>query len=80
VHGVRSISLAGVPIFASSGIPQGKLIALDPSRIAVIRWAAPQLLIDRFSGGKSITGNVETIVLDAVDVIAARPSEIVIGS
>lgn len=80
IHGPRSLSVASCPLYASSGIPQGKLIALDPSRIAVIRWAAPQLLIDRFSGGKSITGNVETIVLDAVDLIAARPSEIVIGT
>lgn len=80
VHGPRSLSIASCPIYASSGIPQGKLIALDPSRVAVIRWAAPQLLIDRFSNSKSITGNCEVIVLDAVDLVAARPSEIVIGS
>jgi HK97 family phage major capsid protein len=80
IHGPRQFSLFGVPVLASSAIPEGKVILADPTRIAIVYWNAPQLLIDRYTNGKSISGAAEVIIHNAVDIVATRPSEIVVGS
>lgn len=80
VHGIRQLSMAGLPVLASSVIPQKKILLLDPTRLAIARWDAPQVLVDRFSNGKSINGGAEVVLLDSMDLVAGRPEQIVIGT
>lgn len=76
---LRQFSLFGVPVFATSAITQGKVILCDPSQIALVFWSAPQLLIDRTTGGKSISGAAEVVLLNDCDIAVTRPAQIVIG-
>ena len=80
IHGPRQFTVIGLPVFLTTAITAGKVLLLDPTRVTVATWGSPMLLIDRYSGGKSLSGAAEVIVTNALDIIHARPSEVVVGS
>jgi hypothetical protein len=72
--------IAGFPAYASRHVTEGKFLFLDPGVIRTIYWDAPQLLIDRYSNGKSISGAVELVLMNLSDIAVIHPSRIAIGS
>ena len=72
--------IAGFPAYASRHVAEGKFLFLDPSVIRTVYWDAPQLLIDRYSSGKSISGAVELILMNLADIAVIHPARIAVGS
>lgn len=79
IHGPRSVSIFGVPVFASKHITEGTVILCDPTNINVVFWRAPQINIARTGGTRSITGEVQLVVMNDVDVVVNRRHQMVIG-
>jgi len=72
--------IAGVPIAISSNVPEAKVLLGDFSTVQQVFFGAPAVIDDQFSGGKSINGSSELIVMNHCDVAVLRPAHIVLGS
>jgi hypothetical protein len=71
---------AGVRCYPTRNIPTGKALLFDPATIRTVYWGAPQLVVDRVSNGKSLSGAADLIVFNLCDVAALHPAQIVVGS
>jgi hypothetical protein len=71
---------AGVRCYPTRNIPSGKALLLDPATIRTVYWGAPQLVVDRVSNGKSLSGAADLIVFNLCDIAALHPAQIVVGS
>ena len=76
----RQPSALGIPAYTSRHIPTGKVLLTDPSQIVTIYWGAPQLIVDRFSNGKSASGAAELILFNLCDIAVLHPAHLIIGS
>ena len=72
--------IAGIPLAISSNVPQTKVILADFSTVQQVFFGAPQIIDDRFSAGKSISGASEIVVMNFCDVVAREPGLIVVGA
>jgi HK97 family phage major capsid protein len=72
--------IAGLPLAISSNVPQGSVILADFSSVLEIFFGAPQVVVDRFSGGKAISGASEIVVFNFADLAVLRPAHVVVGS
>lgn len=72
--------IAGFPVVASANVPEGKYLLGDFSTVQQVYFGAPQLIDDRFSGGKSINGSAELIVMNHCDLVLREPAHIVVGT
>ena len=70
----------GVPIYVTSNCPEGKHLLGDFSSVTLAYFGSPQAVIDKYSGGKSLTGQTEIVVLNMVDVGVVNESAICVGS
>lgn len=70
----------GIPVHASRHITEGRHLLLDPTTIRTIYWGAPQLVVDRVSNGKSLSGAADLIVFNLCDIAALHPAHVVVGS
>lgn len=75
----RTWHVLGIPLAISSELPAGKLLLLDPSQLTFVAWRAPQLLIDRFSNGKSLSGALDAVVMQDLDLVVRQRRQVVIG-
>ena len=71
--------VAGIPVLASTLIPEAKVICLDPAAASIVYFGPPQLLVDPFSGSNSTNGNTTVIVSNYVDLGVAEPALVVVG-
>jgi hypothetical protein len=71
---------AGVRCYPTRNLPAGKALLFDPATIRTVYWGAPQLVVDRVSNGKSLSGAADLIVFNLCDVAALHPAQIVVGS
>ena len=78
VDGRRRI--AGLPLAMSTNVPEGKVILADFSTVVQIYFGSPQIIDDRFSNGKSISGASELIVMNFCDVVLKNPEFVVVGA
>lgn len=72
--------IAGLPLAVSSNVPQGSVILADFSTVQQIFFGAPQIIDDRYSGGKAISGASEIVVMSFCDVVLKQPAHVVVGS
>lgn len=72
--------IAGLPIAMTTACPEGKVVLGDFSTVTQVFFGAPQIIDDRFSAGKSISGASEIIVLNYCDVVLKNPEFVVVGS
>ncbi|MCF8139586.1 MAG: phage major capsid protein [Cyanobium usitatum Tobar12.5m-G36] len=72
--------IAGIPLAISSNVPETKVILADFSTVQQVFFGAPQIIDDRFSAGKSISGASEIVVMNFCDVVARDPGLIVVGA
>ena len=78
--GAHRLANTGVRVYPTRNIPAGKALLLDPKTIRTVYWGAPQLVVDRVSNGKSLSGAADLIVFNLCDVAALHPAQIVVGS
>jgi len=71
--------IAGFPLYATRHVPESRALFLDPSVLRLVFWDAPQILIDRTSGGKSISGAAELVVFNLCDLAVLSPASVVVG-
>lgn len=72
--------IAGLPLAVSSNVPQGRVILADFSTVQQVFFGAPQIIDDRYSGGKAISGASEVCVLTYCDVVLKQPAHVVVGT
>jgi len=78
--GIRQWAMAGLPMFLSTSVPEGRIVLMEPRAAQVVYFGAPQLLADPFSGSNSTTGATTVIVSNYVDIAVAEPALVVVGS
>jgi len=72
--------IAGIPLAISSNVPEAKVILAQFDTLQGVYFGAPQIIDDRFSAGKSISGASEIVVMNFCDVVARDPGLIVVGA
>jgi HK97 family phage major capsid protein len=72
--------IAGLPLAMTTGCPEGKIVLGDFSTVTQVFFGAPQIIDDRFSAGKSISGASEIIVMNFCDCVLREPSHVVVGA
>jgi len=72
--------IAGIPLAISSNVPATTIILAQFDTVQQVFFGAPQIIDDRFSAGKSISGASEIVVMNFCDVLARDPGLIVVGS
>ena len=70
----------GVPVFATTNCTEGKILLGDFSTVNLAFFGPPQVVVDRFSGGKVSTGQTEIVILNMTDVGVSREASICVGS
>ena len=70
----------GVPVYATSNCPEGKVLLADFSAVKLVYFGAAQIVIDGYSNGKSISGATEINILNFADVVVTNESSIAVGS
>ena len=78
--GLRQWSCLGLPVLVSTFVPETKVVLMDPRAAKVCYFGPPQLIVDPFSGGKSINGSSNVIVSNYVDIAVPEPALVVVGS
>lgn len=72
--------VAGVPLFTTSHLAEGKVLLLDPTAVALVYFGGAQVVLDEYSNGKAITGAAEICTFNYADLAVLRPAHIVLGS
>jgi len=72
--------IAGIPLAISSNVPEAKVILAQFDTVQQLYFGPPQIIDDRFSNGKAISGASEIIVMNFCDVVARDPGLIVVGN
>jgi HK97 family phage major capsid protein len=72
--------IAGIPLAMSTNVPEAKVILAQFDTVQQLYFGPPQIIDDRFSNGKAISGASEIIVMNFCDVVARDPGLIVVGS
>lgn len=72
--------IAGLPVFTTSHLTEGRHLLLDPSAVALTYFGPAQVVMDTFSSGKALTGAAEVVVFNFGDLAVLRPAHIVLGS
>ena len=72
--------IAGIPLAISSNVPSGTVLLAQFDTVQQVFFGAPQIIDDRFSNGKAISGASEIIVMNFCDVVVKNPALIVVGS
>ena len=72
--------IAGVPLAISSNVPEAKVILADFTSVQQVYFGSPQIIDDRYSAGKSISGASEIVVMNYCDVVVRDPGLIVVGA
>ena len=69
----------GVPVYATTNTVEGKYVLGDISTVALAFFGSPQAIVDKYSGGKSTTGQTEVIILNMCDVGCTNEDAICVG-
>ena len=72
--------IAGIPLAISSNVPEAKIILAQFDTVQQVFFGAPQIIDDRFSNGKAISGASEIVVMNFCDVVVRDPGLIVVGA
>jgi HK97 family phage major capsid protein len=78
--GLHQWAMVGLPVFATTAMPEGLIAVMEPRAAQIVYFGAPQLLADPFSGSNSTTGATTVIVSNYVDLAVTEPALLVVGS
>jgi HK97 family phage major capsid protein len=71
--------IAGLPVFSSRHLTEGKQVLMDPSAVALVYFGPAQVVMDEYSNGKSLSGAAEIVVFNFADLAVLRPGHVVVG-
>jgi hypothetical protein len=71
--------IGGFPVFSTRHVTNGKALFFDPGALRTVYWGAPQLIADYYTGGKSLSGAVEMVLLNLCDLTCLYPAQVVAG-
>jgi HK97 family phage major capsid protein len=74
-----SYRLFGKRVLTSTSVTEGKHLLLDAQFANLVFFGPPQIIVDRFSSGKSLDGSTEIVVLNNADFGSTYQSSVVIG-
>jgi len=72
--------IAGLPVFSTRHLTEGKHLLLNPSAVATVFFGPAQVVMDEYSNGKSLSGAAEICVFNFADLAVLRPTHVVVGS
>ena len=72
--------IAGLPLVASTVIPENKVILLDRRALVPVFFGPPQLIVNPFAGSNSIVGLTTVVVSNYADLGVTQPALVVVGS
>ena len=72
--------IAGLPIFSSRHLTEGKHLLLDPSAVATVYFGPAQVVLDEYSNNKSMSGAAEIVTFNFADLAVLRPAHVVVGA
>ena len=72
--------IAGLPVFSSRHLTEGKTVLLDPSAVATVYFGPAQVVLDEYSNGKSLSGAAEICTFNFADLAVLRPAHVVVGA
>ena len=72
--------IAGIPLAISSNVPEATVLLAQFDTVQQVFFGAPQIIDDRFSNGKAISGASEIVVMNFCDVVVRDPGLIVVGA
>ena len=72
--------IAGLPVFSSRHLTEGKHLLLDPSAVATVYFGPAQVVLDEYSNNKSMSGAAEIVTFNFADLAVLRPAHIVVGA
>ena len=72
--------IAGLPVFSSRHLTEGKTVLLDPSAVATVFFGPAQVVLDEYSNNKSLSGAAEICVFNFADLAVLRPAHVVVGA
>lgn len=72
--------VAGLPVVATRNLTEGKVLLADWSRYVIGDFGPNMLLVDPYSGSKSITGQVELHLISFIDGGLSEADAVVVGS
>ena len=71
--------LGGFPVYSTRHVTNGKVLFFDPGFVRSVWWGAPQLIADSYSNGKSLSGAMELVLMNLVDIAVLHPATVVAG-
>jgi HK97 family phage major capsid protein len=72
--------IAGLPVFSTRHLTEGKHLLLDPSAVATVYFGPAQVVLDEYSNGKSMSGAAEIVTFNFADLAVTRPAHVVVGT
>ena len=72
--------IAGLPVAMTTNIPEAKVLLADFTTVQIVFFGGPQLIEDKYSGGKVLAGVTELVVMNYVDVVLRSPEFLVLGT
>lgn len=72
--------IAGLPVAMTTNMPEAKVLLGDFTTVQIVYFGGPQVIEDRYSGGKVISGATEIVVMNHVDVVVRSPEFLVVGA
>ena len=75
-----SYRLFGKRVLTSSSVTEGKHLLLDAQYLHLVLFGSGQVVVDKYSSSKSLTGATEIVVLNNADFGCTYQSAVVVGS
>ena len=75
---LNSFEIHGLPVFATTNVTEGKVIAMDPSFSRLVYFNSAQVVVDPYRG--AVSGVTHIQVLNGMDFVCTHQSSICIGS
>ena len=75
---LNSFEIHGLPVFATTNVNEGKVVAMDPSFSRLVYFNSAQVVVDPYRG--AVSGVTHIQVLNGMDFVCTHQSSICIGS
>ena len=72
--------VAGLPVAMTTNMPEAKVLLGDFTTVQIVFFGGPQVIEDKYSGGKVLAGVTELVVMNYVDVVVRIPEFLVVGA
>jgi hypothetical protein len=64
----------------TTNMPEAKVLLGAFNQVQIVFFGGPQVVEDKFSGGKVVSGVSEIVAINHVDVVVRNPEFLVVGA